>query len=426
MIKNELAPTKQEQYFYHSVGEINMVKGSGLYLYDSEGDEYLDCASGTFNLPFGHNPTEILDAAKLQIDKLAYISSSFHCQPLDELAKILIEISPPNLTSVHLRSPGGSTANEGAIKIAQYATGKRDVISMFRGHVGQTIAMTSTSGYASRREPFPYVMPGNIHVPAAYCYRCFYNSEPSSCNFPCVSKISDFIKYGSSGSVAAIIVEPVMATGGTIVPPRGYFQALKEFCDDNNIILIFDEVQTAFGRCGEMFAADLYGVSPHIMTLSKGISGMGLPIGAILTEKRLEGLERLYHGFTGGGHIVSAAAAVKTIELLRQPGVMENVRQRGEQILNGLRELKLKHEWIGDVRGTGLMIGLECVFGKTYKPDNTRALSLQKALLKEKVIARVSEYSQGNSIELRPPLSITNQEALLILDRISNACSTIQ
>ncbi|MEL6682263.1 MAG: aspartate aminotransferase family protein [Pseudomonadota bacterium] len=426
MARNQLAPVRKEPYFYHAVGDIKMVHGDGLYLYAKDDETpYLDCASGTFNLPFGHNPANVIAAAKQQLDRLAYISSSFHSDPVDELAKLITELTPDNLTSVHLRSPGGSTANEGAIRIAQYATGKSDVIGLFRGHMGQTIATTAASGYAARRAPFPNTSSGFLHVPAPYCYRCFYNSVAEECGFACVDRISDFIRYASSGNVAAIMVEPVMATGGTIVPPKGYFEELKQFCEDQDIILIFDEVQTGFGRCGTMFAADHFGVSPHIMTLAKGISGIGMPIGAIVTEARLEGLERLYHGFTNGGHVVSAAAAVETIKMLSAPGFLQRVARQGEKLKAGLEQVVARFQWLADARGVGMMLGFECVYPDTGAADNTRALKLQKEMLQQRVITRVSEYSQGNAIEIRPPLTLSDEEIDLVLRKIETACQNV-
>ena len=424
MIRNELAPVRANGYFYHSIGDKKMVAGRGLYMYaEGESEPYLDCASGTFNLPFGHNPPEIIKAAQDQLERMAFVSSAFHSDPVEQLAQKIVELTPENLSVVHMRSPGGSTANEGAIRIAQYATGKRDIIGFFRGHLGQTIATTEASGYAMRRAPFQQGGGGYLHVPAPYCYRCFYNSTPDGCRFPCVSRIADFIRYASSGNVAAILVEPVLATGGTIVPPPGYFQELKAFCEKQNILLIFDEVQTGFGRCGTMFASEHFGVSPHIMTLSKGITGIGLPLGAIVTEERLKGLERVYHGFTGGGNVVAAAAAVKTIELLAAPGFLSGVRTQGQRLKAGLEAIASRHDWMDDVRGMGMMLGFECIQPEDKEADNGRALALQRALFREKVVARVSEYSQGNAIELRPPLNTTDSEVDLVLERIQNACA---
>jgi 4-aminobutyrate aminotransferase len=225
-----------------------------------------------------------------------------------------------------------------------------------------------------------------------------------------------------------VLVEPILGVGGNIFPPPGYFEALKAFCDERGILLIFDECQTGFGRCGHMFAADYFGVSPHIMTLAKGMSGIGLPIGAILTEERLTGLDKLFHGFTNGGWLPAAAAALKTIEILQRPGFLENVRRVGALLRDGLQALGERHAFIGEVRGAGLMIGVEIVRDDgrcANRPDNATALALQKALLAQGVIIRISEHGRGNVVEVRPALISTEDDVADILRRFESACEAI-
>jgi 4-aminobutyrate aminotransferase len=413
-----------ESPFYYPVSPVTMVEGKGIRLYDSEGREYIDCVSGTFNLVLGHNHPEVLEAARAQMDRLVFSSSNFNALPVEALAHALVTISPSNLTRAHLRSPGGSTANEGAIRIAQHVTGKRDVITLFRSHLGQTFAMTGLSGFSTHRTPFPNVFPGGVQVPPAYCGRCFYRQKPEACGMLCVSRIDDFIRYASTGSVACVLVEPILGVGGNIIPPPGYFEALKDFCNERGILLIFDECQTGFGRCGHMFAADYFGVSPHIMTLAKGMSGIGLPIGAILTEERLTGLDKLFHGFTNGGWLPAAAAALKTIEILQRPGFLDNVRSVGTLLRDGLHALGTRFPFIGEARGAGLMIGVEIV-QEDGRPDNAAALALQKALLAQGVIVRISEHGRGNVVEVRPALITTGQDVADILRRFGTACEAI-
>lgn len=240
----------------------------------------------------------------------------------------------------------------------------------------------------------------------------------------CVSRIDDFIRYASTGSVACVLVEPILGVGGNIIPPPGYFEALKDFCNERGILLIFDECQTGFGRCGHMFAADYFGVSPHIMTLAKGMSGIGLPIGAILTEERLTGLDKLFHGFTNGGWLPAAAAALKTIEILQRPGFLDNVRSVGTLLRDGLHALGTRFPFIGEARGAGLMIGVEIV-QEDGRPDNAAALALQKALLAQGVIVRISEHGRGNVVEVRPALITTGQDVADILRRFGTACEAI-
>ncbi len=222
-----------------------------------------------------------------QLNELTFASANFNSVPVESLARDLAAISPANLTRVHLRSSGGSIANEGAIRIALHYTGKSDVVSLFRSHIGHTFAMNALSGFNHHRSSFPNVFPGTLHVPSPCCSRCFYKQQVSNCGLLCVSRIDDFIQCASSGSVGCVLIEPILAVGGNIIPPQGYFDALKTFCEELGILLMFDECQTGFGRCGEIFAADYFGVSPHIMTVAKGISGVRLPLGGIHTEERL-------------------------------------------------------------------------------------------------------------------------------------------
>jgi validone 7-phosphate aminotransferase len=414
---DQLDPHDVAQY---QLGDALLVGGSGVRAWDSAGREYLDCVSGTFNLLLGHNHPEVMAAVRDQTERLVFASSSFQTEPTNAVMTELVRISPPNLTRVNLRSSGGSTANEGAIKIAQHHTGKRDVIVPFRGQVGQTLAAASLSGSSRMRAPFPHRFPGSVHVPEPYCYRCFYRQHPDTCGLWCVDRIDDFIDYASSGSVACLIIEPVSGVGGNVIPPPGYLAQLKAFCEEREILLIFDEIQTAFGRTGQMFAADHFGVSPHLMTVSKGLTGSGLPLAAILTEERMAGWDRSLHGFTFGGHTLSAAAAVKTLEIVQRPGFLENVRESGAVLLERLRALQADHPVLGDVRGLGLMLGVELV-----TPDGGKAVetthALQRELHRQGVLTRVSEHGLGNVIELRPPLVLDPADAHLVADRFGAA-----
>jgi validone 7-phosphate aminotransferase len=411
-------------FAYYELGDAELVHGEGVRVWDKDGLEYLDCVSGTFNLVLGHNHPTVVAAVREQLDDLVFASSSFRTSATDRVMEQLVEMSPPELTRVNLRSSGGSTANEGAIKIAQWFTGRRDVIVPFRGQVGQSMAATAYNGMSRMRAPFPNQMPGALHVPGPYCYRCFYRQTPDKCGMWCVDRIDDFITYASSGSVAAMIIEPISGVGGNVVPPPGYLERLKEFCEEHEIILIFDENQTGLGRTGQLFAADHFGVTPHIITVSKGLTGSGLPLAAILTEERLVGMPRSMHGFTYGGHTLSAAAAVATLEEVRRPAFLAGVRASGAVLLDRLRALRSGFPCVGDVRGVGLMLGVELV-EPDGAPSTRLATALNKALADRRVITRVSEHGEGNVIELRPPLVLSVEDAGLVADRFGEALETL-
>jgi len=402
---------------YYPVSEKRMVRGQGVYLYDEDGREFLDCASATFNLSLGYSHPAVIRAMQEQAGKLVHVTSSFLTDPVADAARKLVETAPKSLTKAHLKVSGGSAANEGAIKMAQLATGKRDVLTLFRSHVGQTMMMTSMSGNAFRRAPFPVLYPGSLQVPDPYCYRCFYGQKVDACGLMCVDRIDQFLEFASSGQVAAIVIEPISGNGGNIVPPDGYFQKLRQFCDEQDVVLIFDEIQTGVGRTGHMYAADHFGVEPDAITVAKGLGGSGAQVAAILASDRLSGLPAHHHSFTYGANLVAAAAASVTLDIVRQPEFLANVRRTGNHILRRLREMQRRYPMIGDVRGVGLMIGFELV-----NPDGSEAVGLTNQLvesaMRHGLIMRSSRYGYGNVLKIRPPLILTMREADLICDRV--------
>lgn len=403
---------------YYPVGDEMMLRGEGVRLYDSEGNAYIDCASATFNLSLGYSHPAVLKAIRDQAEHLVHVTSGFQTGPVNELATRLVELAPKNLAKAHLKVSGGSVANEGAIKMAQVATGRRDVITLFRSHLGQTMMMASMSGFGFRKEPFPVIYPGSLQVPDPYCYRCFYGQQRDTCGLMCVDRIDDFIRFASTGQVAAVVIEPISGNGGNIVPPDGYLQQLRAFCDERDIILIFDEIQTGIGRTGRMFAADHFDVEPDAMTLAKGLGGSGAQVAAILTNERLSGLPIHHHSFTYGSNVLAAAAANATLGIVCEPDFLSNVRSVGDHIMWRLTDLQRSHSAIGDVRGVGLMLGVEMI-----QPDGSPAVSLTnamaKAAMRHGLILRTSGYGHGNVVKIRPPLILTHAEADDICDRFA-------
>ncbi|MFH8576218.1 aspartate aminotransferase family protein [Streptomyces zaomyceticus] len=402
---------------YYPVSDHRMTGGEGVYLYDAEGRDYIDCAAATFNLSLGYGHPEVVAAIQKQAEQLIHVTSSFQTGPVNELVDRLVSVSPKNLTKVHLKVSSGSGANEGAIKMAQAATGKRDVITLFRSHLGQSMMMASLSGNAFRKAPFPSLLPGGLHVPDPYCFRCFYGQTPATCGMMCVDRIDDFIEFASTGQVAAVMVEPISGNGGNIVPPPGYFQRLREFCDERGIVLIFDEIQTGIGRTGHMFAADHFGVEPDAITVAKGLGGSGAQVAAILTNDRLAGLDAHHHSFTYGANVMAAAAANVTLDVIGRPGFLDNVTAVGAFVTRRLHALQERFPQLGDVRGVGLMIGVEMV-GSAGEPAVDLANAVAKRGMDHGLIIRTSRYGFGNVFKIRPPLTMTLQEAELMCDRL--------
>ncbi|WP_339133906.1 aminotransferase class III-fold pyridoxal phosphate-dependent enzyme [Streptomyces sp. f51] len=403
---------------YYPVSDTRMVAGEGIYLYDSDGRGYIDCASATFNLSLGYRHPAVVQAIKDQADQLIHVTSGFQTAPINALAHRLVRLAPKTISKAHLKVDGGSAANEGAVKMAQRTTGRRDVITLFRSHVGQTVMMASLSGNAFRKQPLAQLYHGGLQVPDPYCMRCFYGQDPRSCKLMCVDRINDFLEYASSGSVAAVLVEPISGNGGNIVPPDGYFAALRELCDTHGMKLIFDEVQTGIGRTGRMFAAEHFSVDPDAITLAKGLGGSGAQVAAILTSDELAGLPTNDHSFTYGANLLAAAAALATLDVIDDAAFLANVRTTGGHILKRLEALRGAHPQIADVRGVGLMIGVEMV-DEAGRPSSALTNRLAERALDHGLVIRTSRYGHGNVLKIRPPLVLTLEEADVICDRFT-------
>jgi 4-aminobutyrate aminotransferase len=403
------------------------IRGEGIHLIRDDGAVFVDAASGTFNLPLGYNHPEIVEAVVEQVRRYSHLSSTIRTDRGPNALDELIEQAPSNIQAGWFRDLTGSTANECAVKIAQKSSGKTDILSLFLSHHGQTQFTTAISGNSFRRKQFPDALsPHSIKMPAPYCHRCFFNATPSSCGMMCVEKIGDFLEHASSGSVACMIVEPILGNGGNIVPPPGYFQAISKLCAENDILMIADEVQTGMGRTGHLFASEAFDWKPNIITLAKGLGGIGIPVAAVLYEARLDVLDSHDHSFTSGANPVALAAMTATLKVLRSGEVLADVRRNGVKLGALLGALKEKHRSIGDVRGLGYMWGLEI-----DKPDGSPDVSRTEAIIKaaaasHNLILRGSRYGFGNVVKVRPPLIATEGDLETIVTRLSRAITDVE
>lgn len=400
--------------------------GKGIKLIDDAGVEYLDGVSGTFNLSLGYNHPHVVSKIQEQVGNLTHMSSSFTEPYVDEVLDHLIEYAPNDINAGWMRDITGSTANECATKIAQKYTGSTDIISLYLSHHGQTQFATGISGNAFRRKRFPNSAVANsVHVPAPYCYRCPFKSSSGDCGYQCVEAISDAIEYASSGSVACMIIEPILGNGGNIVPPAGYFKGLRKLCDEYNIILIADEVQTGIGRTGYMFASELFDIQPDMITLAKGLGGIGVPVAAVLMQSRLNVLEKHEHSFTSGSNLISVTAAKSTLEVVAAPGFLDDVKRKGEILGGLLQDLTMKYPSIGEARGVGLMWGLEMV-GDNNEPDTDKTNAIiDRAFTDEHLILRGSRYGFGNVVKVRPSLTTTEDELVEIVERLDSVLASV-
>lgn len=408
--------------------EVTVDRTSGCKIFLSNGTVLYDASSGTFNVALGGGATQVIEAAKEQIDRACHLSSHLYREEPRQLIKALCQHAPAGIETGIVRDATGSTANEGAIKAAQKATRRNGIVSLFLSHHGQSALTTAISGQSRRKmglSGLPAV--DSIKVPAPYCLRCHYKSTYPSCGFHCVEGIAEFIEFGSSGQIACLIVEPVMGNGGNIVPPPGYHAALSEFCERQNIILIADEVQTGMGRTGAVFGSVLLGLRPNIITMAKGISGIGLPLAAVLYGADQEVLEPHEHSFTSGGNPVAVAAARATISQLEAPGFLDAVSAKGEYLKSKLEAICGSYGFIAEVRGIGLMIGVEFVkldSPMTPDPDLTNQF-VEIALSRHQLILRSSQYGFGNVVKVRPCLTATQHELEEILDRFSATLNSV-
>ena len=408
------------------VFESRFSAGRGLRLIREDGAEFLDGVSGTFNVPLGYDHPKVVEAVIGQLRKCAHMSSSYSAPYARSVLAKLLRAAPANLDAGWMRDLTGSTANECAIKIAQKSTGKRDVLSLHHSHHGQTIFTTSISGQAMRGAAFPMANACSVKVPAPYCYRCPYDSVYPDCGLLCAERIYDAIQHGSSGSVACMIVEPVLGNGGNIVPPPGYFSAVAQIAQDTGMLLIADEVQTGIGRTGQLFACDTFGVKANIVTLAKGLGGIGIPTAAVLMEQRLDVLEQYEHSFTSGGNMLALAAAEATLDVIQESGFLQQVRDRGRFLERHLRPLAENYSCVGDVRGLGMMWGVEIV-GPGKRPDTDKTNRIIRcAEVSQRLLLRGSKYGFGNVIKVRPALVATEDDLVEIVDRLARAIQEVE
>jgi 4-aminobutyrate aminotransferase-like enzyme len=395
--------------------ELHDYIGRGVHLY-IDGTQYIDCASGTFNLSLGYSAPQIVEALHAQLDRTLHLSSEFTRPKSQQIFDLLKPYLPEHIESFWFRDVVGSTAVECAIRIAQKATGNDEVISLFLSHHGQSLGATGISGNAFRQRSFSLPFVGSLKVPAPDCPRCFYGQTPDRCGLMCAGRVDDFIEFSSRGQVAALIIEPILGNGGNIVPDPRYYRILREVCDRHGILIIADEVQTGFGRTGTFFASTGLAeeLRPDIIVFAKGAGGIGIPVAGVLMRKELDLLESWEHSSTAGANPLALTALEETIKYIETAGVLDNVVRRSKLLKDGLAGLSHRYDWVTDVRGEGLMLG----FDLPNNVDVSRFIALAR---EHGLILRGSRYGFGSTIKIRPALIITEEETNDLLTRLGNA-----
>lgn len=379
------AQTTEEQFLRHifvrdqmaewSKHPLVMARADGVHYWDVTGKRYLDALSGIYVVSLGHNNRRVIEAIRKQLDTLHFSPPIHGTNPVAvQLANLLAELTPGDLSAVKFQC-GGSEVTEAAIKLArQYhrltgSPGKYKVISRYLSWHGSTLGSLSASGLKARKTVNEPVAPGFLHVFPPTCYRCPFGKTYPDCSITCATLVDSVIDMEDADTVAAVMVEPIGHTGGIIDPPPEYLPILREICDRHNILLIFDEIITGLGRTGQLFAADTFGVVPDVLCTAKGLSGGFAPLSAMICR---QGIAEAFwgpitenpgfvEGHTFEGNPISCAAGIAVLREILERDLCANARAQGERLRAGFERLARKYGVIGDIRGKGLLQGVEFV-----------------------------------------------------------------
>lgn len=404
-------------------------RASGSFVEMVDGRRVLDFTAGQICATVGHNHPRVIAAIERACREAMHLNSWMLSEPVLELADRLVGTLPEPLRRVMLLSTGGEGI-EAALRMAKISSGRFEVASLLRSWHGVTAGAAAVT-YAAGRRGYGPPTPGVFALPAPYAYRCPLRHCDGACDCTCLEVGFELFDHTSVGSPAAVVAEPVLSAGGVIVPPPGYFARLADLARERGMLLVLDECQTGLGRLGRMYGFDLYGVVPDLLVLSKTLGG-GIPISAVITSAAIEE-ECFARGFT---HLTShvsdplpAAAARAVIDIVEEEHLAERARARGTYLLGHLEELKDRHEQIGDVRGLGLLCGLELVQSRdTRDPADALGLALtdecQRCGLSVNLV-RGGTGGQASCLRMAPPLTVTEDEIDLAVTIIDDALHTV-
>jgi 4-aminobutyrate aminotransferase len=377
-------------------------RGEGMYVWDADGNRYLDCFGGVLTTSVGHARPEVVEAISRQVGEIAHTSTLYINRPQAELAEKLAQITPGRLKKSFFTN-SGTEADETAMVLARIYTGNTEIIALRHSYHGRSIMNMTATGHAPWKHAGSSVA-GIVHAHAPYCYRCPFNLKPESCAMECARDVEELIMTSTSGRVAAFIAEPIMGVGGYITPPKEYFKVVTDIVRRYGGIFICDEVQTGWGRTGDRWCGiEHWEVEPEVMTFAKGMAN-GSPIGCTTAIPEVADKYPSLTFSTFGGNPVTSAAALATIRVIEENDLPRNARVVGDYLRGRLDALKDKYPVIGDVRGMGLMQAIECVKSRdTKEPDPQTVLRVFEETRKRGVlIGKGGLY--GNVIRLGPPL----------------------
>ncbi len=412
------------------VNPIPVSRAKGVYFWDIHGKRYLDLNSTVMCVNIGHGDERVIEAVIRQARELPFAGPGMATRPRAALSKMLTEITPPGLTK-YLYTLGGADANENAVKLARGFTGRHKILSRYRSYHGATHGAIALTGDPRRLAWEPNTMPGVVHFLDPYRYRStFHRTNPdiAEADFSqdYLNHLEEIIQFEGPETIAAVMIETVTGTNGIIIPPEGYLQGVRSLCDKYGILLICDEVMSGFGRTGEWFAVDHWKVVPDIMTMAKGLTSGYAPLGAVAMKPEVAAAfnERVYEGgLTFNGHPISLAAAIATIEVMKEDRLVEKARETGAVMAEMLAELVERHPSVGEVRSIGLFGAIELVRDRTrktpmapYNGTSPEMTALRKYLLEHGVFL----YTHWHTVLIIPPLVITPEqlaEGVAVIDQ---------
>lgn len=398
--------------------------GKGVVVTDVDGNTFIDWTSGVLVTNVGHSHPHLVEAVQAASAKLM---NNYEClsEPRVQAAEKLVQILPAHLDRCFFLSTG-SEATEACIRIMKRKTGKFEILSFHGGFHGRTYAALTAGGLSGPKKGYGPTLPGAIRVPFPYCYRCPFKAKPETCDMLCLDYVDDAVRANSSGSLAGVIVEAYLGAAGFIFAPEGWFPRLEQWIRSHNLVFALDEVQSGFGRTGKMFAMEWENLTPDLVALGKGI-GSGAPASAVAARSEVIGvLGAGEMSSTMGGNPVACAAVVAVVEIFEQEKLEQNALRIGALMKSRLEQIQEKSPWVGDVRGRGLVMGVELVKDKKTKepaPDLVRKLidvAAQNGLL----IGSVGVF--GNVVRVAPPLVITEDEAVESLDIFEKSLAMLQ
>jgi 4-aminobutyrate aminotransferase-like enzyme len=413
--------------------EIVIYEAQGVWVRDAEGRETLDAISGEWVVNLGYRHPQVMEAVRRQLEKAEYTTPVFDYESRAVLAQKLSEISPGGKFTKVLFALAGGDAVEGAMHLAMRATGGTEFVTFYKAFHGRTFATiamsySDTQMIEESKVGLERYLTKQNRVPNYNCYRCPFKLTYPSCDLFCADFVETAIQHQADGKVAGVVAEPWQANGAMAPAPDGWFQRIREITSKYGALLIVDEVQSGLCRCGPMFAIERTGVEPDLIILGKALGG-GFPLSAVLAKEEYADLLKWEFGFTQMGHPVSCAAGAAMLDVMIEHRLWENAERMGARLMDGLREMQDKYPLIGDVRGWGLMVGVELVLDRKTKEEAWEAASfaMRQAYENGLMIGKTGPVygDNGNVLKLKPAVNVTGGEIDEILRRFDRTMAEV-